>query len=304
MKVFSVRRILQVAAVVTGVALGATLGHLRGQETPFGDPNLTYSSGQPVMPTYHGFEQNADGSFTMHFGYMNKNWKEELDVPVGPNNTVSPAPFGPDAGQPTHFLPRNSRWLFTIRVPADFGQKEITWAVTSHGKTYTAFGTLKPGYALDDVAIARVYTGGSPVGNKAPELKLEGEIRRSVKVGQPLNLTATVTDDGMPRGPRARALATAASGQGALRTATGLMFSWLPLRSPGAVRFDPPQFHGWEDERGNSPYAYGWVPPPVPAGNRWVVNAVFSAPGTYVLRGRAYDGGLFARQDVTVTVTP
>jgi hypothetical protein len=46
----------------------------------------TYSSGQPVWPAFEGWEKNDDGSFTFLFGYMNENWQEELDVPIGPDN--------------------------------------------------------------------------------------------------------------------------------------------------------------------------------------------------------------------------
>ena len=59
----------------------------------------------------------------MFFGYMNTNWLEEFDIPIGPDNNIEPG--GPDQGQPTHFYPRRNPFLFTIRVPKDFGDKEI-----------------------------------------------------------------------------------------------------------------------------------------------------------------------------------
>ena len=61
------------------------------------------SRGQEVVPAYEGWERNADGSFNLVFGTMNRNWEEELDIPIGPANHVEPG--GPDRGQPTHFLP-------------------------------------------------------------------------------------------------------------------------------------------------------------------------------------------------------
>ena len=87
------------------------------------DANLTYISGQAVAPVFHGWLANPDGTFDLYFSYINRNWQEEVDIPVGPNNNISPAPFGPDAGQPTHFFPRINRWQFTVRVPKDFGTK-------------------------------------------------------------------------------------------------------------------------------------------------------------------------------------
>ena len=48
--------------------------------------SLSYSRGQNVSPAYEGWEQDADGTKHFVFGYMNRNWQEEIDVPVGPEN--------------------------------------------------------------------------------------------------------------------------------------------------------------------------------------------------------------------------
>ena len=87
--------------------------------------------GQSVALVYEGFWRNADGSFDLLFGYFNRNWEEEFDVPVGPGNTVEPG--GPDQGQPTHFYPRRNQFIFKIRVPANFGNKEVVWTLTTNG---------------------------------------------------------------------------------------------------------------------------------------------------------------------------
>lgn len=57
--------------------------------------------GASITPSYEGWYANSDGTFSMLIGYYNRNTKEELDIPVGPNNRVEPG--GPDQGQPTHF---------------------------------------------------------------------------------------------------------------------------------------------------------------------------------------------------------
>ena len=51
--------------------------------------SLTYTSGQNVVPGYEGWQEDADGSKYFLFGYMNRNWEEELDVPVGPDNSFN-----------------------------------------------------------------------------------------------------------------------------------------------------------------------------------------------------------------------
>ena len=104
----------------------------------------TYARGQNVAPAFEGWEQNEDGSFNFLFGYMNRNWLEEIDVAVGEDNAFSPGPA--DRGQPTHFLPRRNRFVFKVRVPSDWGDRELVWTLTSQGVTEKAYATKLPLY--------------------------------------------------------------------------------------------------------------------------------------------------------------
>jgi len=103
-------------ALVAAVAIACATAASHAQES--------FSNGQNIAPVYEGWEQNADGSFTLVFGYFNRNWEEEIDLPVGADNALEPG--GPDQGQPTHFLPRRNRFLFRIRVPKEFGKNELS----------------------------------------------------------------------------------------------------------------------------------------------------------------------------------
>jgi hypothetical protein len=264
--------------------------------------------GQNITPAYEGFWRNADGTFDLMFGYYNRNWEEEIDVAVGPGNTLDPG--GPDQGQPTHFFPRRNQFVFKVRVPANFGNKEVVWTLTSNGQTEKAYGTLRPQYAVDEtVMMANFGAGGQTgfvpdmMGNKAPELKVEGEKKRTAKVGEPVTLSAVATDDGKPK---ARPMPAFLVGQSHFlpNAATGLRLSWFTYRGAGKIQYDPPQTKVWQDHRdgGNSPWSAGWSTPPAPPENTWTVKATFSEPGTYVLRALASDGGLIAYEDVTVTV--
>src|SRR6202051_5326271 len=58
-----------------------------------------HTSGQNVTAAYEGWFKNPDGSFSMLFGYFNRNLQEELDIPVGDSNRIEPGP--PDTGPPT-----------------------------------------------------------------------------------------------------------------------------------------------------------------------------------------------------------
>ena len=291
----------------------------------------SYSRGQSISPAYEGWWQNDDDSFTMFFGYMNSNWEEEFDVPVGSDNHIDPG--GPDQGQPTHFYPRRNMFLFTIRLPKDFGDKELIWTLVTNGKTERAFASLKPDYLLNKQTIAtEVGANMSGLGdelltNEFPVLSVEGDNRRSARVGQPLTLVARATDDGIPSGARqTRAPArgnsagrgsAAAPDQGRPRlnyrppsqtvpaTPNGLWLSWIVYRGPRRVTFTPVQLKTWQDTRtyANSPWSPPYIMPTAPADGKWVVQAIFDEPGTYVLRAIAGDGALFSGQNVTVSVS-
>ncbi len=261
-----------------------------------------------ITPVYEGWVPNADGSFELLFGYVNREWSGETFIPVGPDNSMEPG--GPDLGQPTNFFPRRNRFTFQVHVPKDFGTKEIVWTLTSKGRTDKAYGTLKPDYVLDDTSImSNIGTGGGlsttpdMVGNKAPVLKLEGAKSRTAKVGEPVAFAATAADDGKPNRKDMPALL---GGNYMLpASANGLRLSFFVYRGPGtAVTFDPPQIEVWEDTRdgGRSPWSAGFKTPPLPAGNKWEARASFSQPGTYVVRALAHDGGLWSSEDITVTV--
>jgi hypothetical protein len=268
-------------------------------------------SGQNIAPVYEGWEKNPDGTFNLVFGYFNRNWEEEINLPVGAANKMEPG--APDQGQPTRFFPRRNRFLFAIRVPQDFGSRELVWTLTSHGVTERAYATLKPDYFIDDIVIMNNFGaggggGGLPdtIGNKAPILEVPGDPSRSAGVGQPVALTALASDDGKPK-PRpmpAPFSRLARAARGTPNSATGLRLSWFVYRGPGKVTFDPPQIKVWEDYRegGNSPWSAGWETPPPPADGKWTTHATFSEPGAYVLRCLAHDGGLMTHKDVTVVV--
>ncbi len=299
---------------------------------------FTYSKGQPLAPSYEGWMPNPDGSFTMYFGYINTNWLEEFDVPVGPDNDIEPG--GPDQGQPTHFYPRRNPFLFTIRVPKDFGTKELIWTLKTHGRTEKAYASLKTDYQIDPQVMSTEVggDGGSLRDelryNIPPELEVAGETRRTVKLGESMTLVALAGDpdnlparrDGKPQ-PRhagkpiedADKSAPARAGRGAggqasrpptalvMESGPGLRLSWIVYRGKAsAVTFSPDQMKTWTDSRawGNSPWSPPYVIPDPPPDGKWVTQVTFREPGTYVLRAVASDGALFTYQNVTVTVAP
>jgi len=335
------------------------------------EAQLSYSRGQTVSPAYEGFVANEGGTYELVFGYMNKNWLGEIDVPVGPDNYFAFASPGglddltidaydpsiADMGQPTHFLPRRNRFVFQVRPPMDLGERELVWTLRTQGETKRAFATLRQDLLVDNMIIAS-ETGALGAGRSDPEtranvppvVEIEGDRMIEARVGQPVTLVARVTDDGLPltqaqrraraaaqrRAEATEAAATATAddeddaeeseeeeeqlspelqalqralnepGRVTVGKTVGLHFTWFVYRGENTASFEPIQIKPWEDTRAwqNSPWAPSWVAPPLPEDGRWIVDVTFDEPGTYVLRGRADDGSLYADEEVTVNVTP
>src|SRR5438093_10970800 len=227
---------LLLGAVVTVHARPQTQTQTQTQEpapTPAGLANSQYAhlldsrpdSGQTVAPVFEGWEPNPDGTVSMYFGYMNRNWKEELDIPIGPNNSFDPAPI--DRGQPTHFLPRRGKQIFAVVVPKGFKQT-ITWTLTIRGKTERIPASLKPEQQID-------VSKDTQNGNTPPQVELFRTLEGTV--GQPVTLTARVTDDGLPKmRTDRRAVNTLTDGRpdGATpNTPAALNVRWSKYRGPG-----------------------------------------------------------------------
>ena len=250
---------------------------------------IRYATGQEVAPVFEGWEPNPDGSFSLIFGYLNRNYEEEVDIPIGPDNSFEP---GVDRGQPTHFYPRRQRFLFKVVVPKDWDkQKRVVWTLTSRGRTHQAKGWLQPEWELNDGVIAENNGGGVlDPDNKPPSIT--GSSHQTVTLSNPVMLTASATDDGLPKRAPRPSSANSNSDPGlnpnpaTARRQPGVQIKWIQYRGPGKVEFEP-------DTSG--PEVYG---KPVTLTSK----ASFSVPGEYVLRAVASDGQLFSIHEVKITV--
>lgn len=329
-------------AILSAFAAGLVLlPSMATAQLPYEYAQNTYQSGQHTEVAYEGWRELEDGSYIMTFGYFNHNWSEELDIPIGENNFFSPGDA--DRGQPTHFLPRRNRFTFDVNVGPNFSEDdELVWEVTSpNGEVRRAYGTLRRDYKLDNVVIMS-ETGALGAGSSTPEIRanipptveLIGDEIRTARVGEPITLQARVTDDGVPEtyspmgflrqfGGAAAAFADpkmirqrmmmTAPPRPTVTKKNGLYLSWNVYRAPETteapvqelVSFDPPQVKPWEDTRpsANSPWSFLWVPPELPEDGVIETSVTFDEPGTYLLWGRADDGGLYSDQYVTVNVS-
>ena len=243
-------------------------------------------TGQSITGAFEGWYKNSEGSYSILVGYFNRNQKETIDIPVGPNNHIDPG--GPDQGQPTHFLPRRQWGVFTISVPKDFGNKRLTWTITANGQTTSVPLHLDPLWIVEPFEdagvgntppVVRFQPGGSTF--TGPPRGLAASF--NVKSGDPLPLTLWVTDDGK-QPPEARP-----------RQGPPVTITWSPFRGPGSVTFENPK-------------------PPVDMNDgKAATTAKFTTPGEYILRAQANDasgdgGGGFqccwTNVHVEVSVTP
>ena len=210
-------------------------------------------SGQGVAPVYEGFDTNPDGSFNMWFGYMNRNYEEELDIPVGPDNNFEP---GIDRGQPTHFVVRRHKDVFRVVVPKDFGNQKLVWTLRGHGQTAQVTGTLNPVWMIDRLRTTRGGNSERVNSNTPPSVTIApGE--QVVLFPNPgsLKLNISAMDDGLPK----RAGKT-----------VGMTVIWTKYRGPGAVTFDSRK----------TPVADG----------KAASTATFSVPGEYLIQAVVDDG--------------
>ena len=113
-------------------------------ETQF-NLQLLRPTGGPVIPIFEGWYRHPDGRYELSFGYFNVNTEEVLEIPIGPDNFIEPSRY--DGLQPTHFLPmpegdRRHWGVFTVTVPADFGEQDVVWTLRVDGRTYSVPGRV------------------------------------------------------------------------------------------------------------------------------------------------------------------
>lgn len=237
-------RIAGALALALGVAW---TGSLAAQENPLA---IRQPKGLGVSPNFEGWYQNPDGTYTLSFGYVNLNTEEILSIPVGENNKVEPGNF--DQGQPTYFTPWRSFGVFTVTVPADFGDKRVTWTLEANGQRYSIPGGLFKAYETDNLharatdkypPILVMEEGG--VQSRGPNGAWVGPL--STKVGQPLALSVNAWD----------------------QKSEGVTLRWYKYRGPGNVEFAESAIPIGEGAQAAS------------------TTATFSAPGDYVVYVRA-----------------
>jgi hypothetical protein len=330
------RRVLPATVVLLCLLASAPTG-AEGQA-------ITYTQGQPVYPAYEGWRHSEDGGYILMFGYMNQNWEQTPLAPVGPDNYLSPGPADrgqPTAFLPrrNRFI-----FEVPVPASFGEDDELTWTLVANGHETQAYGTIREDLFVDNVVIMSENGSMGAGSSNAEiranipPMIQIEGPMEHTVSVGEVLTLAAVVTDDGQPDRTNLRQTIESPDQdeaeeedeeeeedaeptpeellQSALRASTAtvtvskrisLHFTWFVYRGEDdAVQIDPPQTKPWEDTRAfaNSPWAIRWDAPEIPEDGRWTAEAVFSEPGTYVLRGRADDGGLYSDVELIVHVSP
>jgi len=258
------------AAVALAVALAlGVAGTLQAQQNPIARQQ---PRGLGVSPTFEGWYQNPDGTYTLSFGYVNRNTVEVLTVPVGARNSVSPGPV--DQGQPTYFTPGREYGVFAVTVPADFGPNDrVTWTLEANGEKWAIPGGLLAAYETDNLH-ARGTDEYPPVlvldqGGKESRGPNGARVQLPTHRmgGQPLEIVVAAWEEHHGKEVTVR---------------------WYKYRGPGDVTFNPQEVPIVENDIQHDVGRFG--PEGVVVTGR--TRVTFSQPGDYVLYARADHSGV------------
>ena len=239
---------------------------------------LKSARGGTVTPSFEGWYRNPDGSFTLSFGYFNRNTEEVVEIPVGPNNFIEPGE--PDQGQPTTFQPQRHWGVFGVRVPADFGYGRVTWTLKMKGQTFSIPGSLNRDWEID------ALEGEANANNTPPVIRI-GErtgqgpagvtaARMTAKVGEALSISVWGMDDGAP----------VSTGWRDGVPGLPINLTWSTFRGPADVSFSEVEQQIDVD------------------GDTATTTATFSEPGDYLLHVYAIDAsGQSAEGELAVSMS-
>lgn len=198
-------RMISRFAIGLALVAGGALVSAQGPMLP-SYPKLAF--GASVTPAYDGWWDNPDGSHTYLVGYYNRNWEQELDIPIGPANHFEPGEA--DRGQPTHFLPNRNFGMFSFTLPKEHAAMDrLWWVITANGVTQRIPVHRSPDYNISPLQASEESPGGQY--NKPALLKfaekdpwIQGPVAtmskafaRTATVNQPATLDMWVGDDAL-----------------------------------------------------------------------------------------------------------
>jgi hypothetical protein len=241
-------------------------------------PEPRRGAGDSVTPAYEGWFYNADGTRSFLIGYYNRNARQELDIPIGPNNHIEPG--GPDMGQPTHFLTGRQWGIFVIPAPRDFKPTDsYTWTIVANGQSVSIPFRLHPDYVMSP--LTEIAVGNTPPVLRfepngktfqGPLASLAAAPTRTAAVGTPMPIEWWLSDD---------MKYTSGTNAPPAGTRQPVTTSISKYRGPGKVTFEKAKPPVEKLAGGSAPF-----------NGKATATATFSDAGDYVLHliGNDYSG--------------
>lgn len=237
-----------------------------GQQLP--EPRKQFGAG--VTGAFEGWFAARDGTRWFLVGYYNRNSRQTLDVPIGPDNRIEPG--GPDMGQPTHFLPGRQTGMFVVPVPKTFGPNDrLTWTIVANGQSASIPLRLHPDYVIEP--FSEIAAGNTPPiarfeekgpGIQGPIAQVAAAPARTASTSAAMPLTLWASDD-------MRYMSSTGAPVAASRPP--ILVTWSKYRGPGDVVFEK-----------NKPEVEALSEPGRPPFNgKATATAKFSEPGEYLL---------------------
>jgi hypothetical protein len=185
------------------VAWGATAGAaaLHAQIDVDQWPNSPQPShGRQIVPFMEGWYDNGDGTYTISFGYLNRNANDPVDIPLGERNYIEPSKY--DGVQPTHFMGSRQRGMFGITIPEAERDQDIWWHIVAEdGTDYKVPGRTNAGaYQLDWYPRPHgslpplVWFDNERDAKRGPE-GIHASRTLTARVGQPVTIAVSTRDD-------------------------------------------------------------------------------------------------------------
>lgn len=288
---------MQVRTLVAGLAGALVLWSAPALEAQEGVPLPQFPlspTDRPVTPLMEGWYENPDGTYTISFGYINRNESDTIRIEAGEYNSVDPEEF---AGmQPTTFLPGRHHGVFTVTLPGDRRNEDVWWSIHNTHELDTGDRTGRV-HRIPGRARAEPYEldmNPRPHGSIPPVIWFESEDRtgqgphgvtaeetHSVSVGEPLTLEVHVEN----------VSEWDIEDPGIQEEVMPVAVTWFEHRSPAPVTFErhpstpEPEEEDDEDNGFGSPPGPNEVTLPEAEGTARVI-ATFSEPGEYLLRVR------------------
>jgi hypothetical protein len=201
---------LRSTLVVAGLALALGSANVvqlgaqqQWQNSPLADGD------RPVFPFFEGWYDNGDGTYTLSFGYLNRNTSQVIEIPLGDRNYIEPAEF--NGAQPTHFLASRNRGVFGVTIPADRIDEDVWWYLTDEdGNEYKVPGRARAAaYQLDwnprphGSLPPLMWFASESTAEKGPE-GVWADATLTTSVGSPVELSVSTRDESVrdPQDPR------------------------------------------------------------------------------------------------------